>query len=98
MSSKDTNWLPCPSPEVGDTLRWNEPIFAPPNRPRGKPDKKGEQRVTAILRATGEVYVLDVIEAQRISGGGEVRVKAGDQIRRKPTSLTLGACAKATTN
>jgi hypothetical protein len=94
MSQKSEEWIPCTSPEEGDFLRWVEPLFAPPSKKRGKPNKMGDQRVTAQLLSIGEFYVLDVIEAIKIAGGGTIKVKAGDQIRRKPSSIAMGDCYK----
>ena len=39
-------WESCVHPKVGDTLTWNEPLWAAPNKPRGKRDKIGEQKIT----------------------------------------------------
>lgn len=75
-------------------IRWVEPLFAPPSKARGKPNKMGDQRVTAHLLSVGEFYVLDVIEAIKISGSGTVKVKEGGQIRRKPSSIAMGDCYK----
>lgn len=92
MPAKTEEWEKCPEPAPEDILRWKEPIFAPPNRARGKPDKVGDQRVTATLISSGEFYELEVIEAIKIGGSGNVRVKAGDIIRRKPSTIALGDC------
>ena len=98
MNAKTENWIPCKSPVEGDTLRWVEPLFAPPSKARGKPNKMGDQRVTAQLRTMGEFFELEVIEATKISGGGTIKVKAGDEIRRKKsTIIDLGDCYKLNT-
>lgn len=94
MSTKTEEWVKCSTPEVSDTLRWNEPIWAPPTRARGKPDKMGEQRITATLLASGEFMEFEVLAVEKVSGGGKTRVQIGDQIRRKPSTLTLGNCYK----
>lgn len=94
MPPKSEEWVPCKTPEKGDILRWDEPLFAPPTKKRGKPNKMGDQRVTAELLSTGEFYVLDVIEITKTGGNGTLRVKAGDQIRRKPSSIAQGNCYK----
>ena len=94
MSGKTEEWIPCKTPEQGDLLRWEEPLFAPPSKARGKPNKMGDQRVTGTLISVGEFYVFDVTEVIKISGSGTVRVKAGEQIRRKPSSIALGKCYK----
>ena len=60
-------WLPCLSPAVADTLRWREPLWATPTKPRGRPDKIGEQMVTAKVIVLGEPAELQVIDVQRLS-------------------------------
>ena len=90
MTKETENWIKCPAPAVGDLLRWDEPLFAPPDKKRGKPTKMGDQRVTAELLADGEFYVLYVIEAIKTGGSGTIKVKSGDEIRRKPTSIAMG--------
>jgi len=95
MPPKNDEWIPCKDPIEGDMIRWVEPLFAPPSKARGKPNKMGDQRVTAQLLATGEFFELEVIEAIKISGGGTIKVKAGDKIRRKKsTIIDLGDCYK----
>lgn len=94
MPGKSEEWIPCKTPEVGDMLRWDEPLFAPPSKARGKPNKVGDQRVTAELLAVGEVYVLDVHEVTKTGGSGLVRMRTGEQIRRKASSIAIGNCFK----
>jgi hypothetical protein len=92
-------WLPCPSPAVSDTIRWREPLWDKPNKPRGKPDKIGEQMVTAKLMVMGEPAELQVIDVQRLSLMDGVkdpppRFKKDDMIRRKISSIKSGDCQK----
>ncbi len=94
MSEKQ-EWLPCPEPAKGDVLRWNEPLWAAPNKPRGKPDNIGEQQITARLVVTGGVLELEVLEVKKLSGGNApLKVKAGDKIRRKESTIRQGSCHK----
>ena len=89
------NWTLCPKPAVADVIRWNEPLWAAPNKPRGKPDKIGEQQITARLTAAGEFLELEVIAVEKISpGDAPLKVKTGDNIRRKTTTIAQGACQR----
>ena len=52
------SWTPCSQPIVADVIRWKEPIWAPPSRKRGKPDRIGEQlnpprRQTCVVSIPG---------------------------------------------
>lgn len=88
-------WIPCRAPAIGDTLRWTEPLWAAPNKPRGKPDKIGEQQVTARLMAVEGVLEFQVLSVTKLSpGDAPLKVKEGDTIRRKQTTLDQGACCK----
>ncbi len=92
-------WLPCSAPAAADTIRWREPIWAKPNKPRGKPDQIGEQAVTAKVVALGETAELQVIAVKRLSliDGAEdtpQKINAGDMIRRKLSSIKMGKCQK----
>lgn len=92
-------WLPCPSPAASDTIRWREPIWAKPNKPRGKPDQIGEQAVTAKIIAIGDTVELQVIAVKRLSlidGAADEPPKfnTGDTIRRKLSSIKMGQCQK----
>ena len=94
MSEKE-EWALCQNPKIGDTLRWNEPLWAKPNKPRGKPDKIGEQQIVAQLITADEVLELSVTQVTKLSGGlAPLKVKVGDNIRRKKTSLKRGLCHK----
>ncbi len=94
MSEKQ-EWVPCLKPEKGDVLRWDEPLWAAPNKPRGKPDKIGEQQITAQLMAVGDVLELKVLKVKKLSGGETLlKVKEGDNIRRKKTTIKQGSCHK----
>ena len=92
-------WISCDVPAVLDTIRWREPLWDRPNKPRGKPDKIGEQLVTAQLIAVGDVAELKVIEFQRLSlieGATDEpsKIKKNDMIRRKISSIKMGDCEK----
>lgn len=92
-------WVSCPAPAVSDTIRWREPLWARPNKPRGKPDKIGEQMVTATLIAMNELAELQVISVKRLSlmEGAEdepSKIKQNDMIRRKISSIKNGECQK----
>jgi len=93
--SETQEWTPCPRPEIGDTLRWDEPLWAPPNKPRGKREKIGEQQIVARLSVSGKILELNVLSVKKISSDdAPITVKEGDNIRRKRTSLALGSCHK----
>ncbi len=93
--SETENWAPCLSPEIGDVLKWKEPLWAEPNKPRGKRDQIGEQEIIASLAAMDEVFELKVISIEKISpADAPIKVKEGDSIRRKKTSLERGDCHK----
>lgn len=83
-------------PEVSDVICWKEPIWAPPYRKRGKPDKIGEQKVTAeVLSAKEEGFELLVqaVEIVSLKQGVPVevlKVKAGERIRRKKATIEMG--------
>lgn len=88
-------WTLCQKPATGDLLRWNEPLWAAPNKPRGKPDKIGEQQIIAELIVIGEFLNLKVLSVEKLSTGDAVlKVKEGDDIRRKKTTLEQGQCHK----
>jgi hypothetical protein len=92
-------WVSCSAPAVSDTIRWREPLWARPNKPRGKPDKIGEQMVTATLITMNELAELQVISVKRLSliEGAEdepPRIKENDMIRRKISSIKSGECQK----
>lgn len=95
-------WKPCTHPKVGDTLMWNEPLWAAPNKKRGKPDQIGQQMLIAevveaadpvVLRVV-EIEILNIDEGAEAPKDGEGGVKAGDTIRRKLSSLERGDCQK----
>lgn len=88
-------WAPCPKPAIADILRWNEPLWAAPNKPRGKPDKIGEQQITAQLMAAGDFLELKVLDVKKLSAGdAPLKVREGDNIRRKKTTIEQGQCHK----
>jgi hypothetical protein len=92
-------WVSCSAPVVSDTIRWREPLWDKPNKPRGKPDKIGEQMVTAKLIAMGELAELQVIDVKRLSLMDGARdeppkIKKNDMIRRKVSTLESGDCQK----
>ncbi len=97
MSEKQ-EWTLCDKLDIGDILRWNEPLWAAPNKPRGKPDKIGEQQITAQLMSSAELLSLKVLNVEKISTDEAVlKVKIGDDIRRKKATLQQGLCHKGST-
>lgn len=93
------SWVRCATPAVADTIRWREPLWAKPNKPRGKPDKIGEQAITASVLSVGDLMELEVLTVKRLSlvaGTAEepLKIKAGDVIRRKAASIKSGECQK----
>ncbi|MBL8640977.1 MAG: hypothetical protein JNL76_02560 [Alphaproteobacteria bacterium] len=94
MTKESENWVKCPHPVEGDTIRWKEPIWAAPSKPRGKPAKMGDQQITAEVTHAGEFFELLVLNVAKIAGGGTIKVKAGDEIRRKSSTIAIGDCYK----
>jgi len=93
--TNDQQWAPCPKPEINDTLKWREPLWAAPNKPRGKPDKIGEQEIVAQLIEMKEFLQFKVISVKKLdSGDAPLKVKEGDVIRRKESTLKQGDCCK----
>jgi hypothetical protein len=88
-------WIPCLMPEIGDTLRWNEPLWAAPNKPRGKPDKIGEQEIVAKLTAIQDFLQFTVISVKELSKSNVVlKVQPHDVIKRKASTIKSGDCHK----
>lgn len=94
MAKESENWVKCSNPAEGDLVRWKEPIWAAPNRPRGKPMKQGDQMVTAEVTHVGEFYEFVIIRAEKVGGSGLVKVKEGEHIRRKLSTIEQGDCYK----
>lgn len=93
--SENQEWVLCQEPATGDILRWNEPLWAKPNKPRGRPDKIGEQQITATLVTIGNLLEFKVLSVTKLSPGeAPLKVKEGDNIQRKKTSIEKGACHK----
>ena len=93
--SQNQEWSLCQNPEIGDILKWDEPLWAAPHKPRGKPDKIGEQQIVAQLMSTGALLELKVLSVTKLSpGDAPLKVKEGDNIRRKKSSLERGMCHK----
>lgn len=91
------NWIPCPTPVIADVIRWDEPLWDKPNKPRGKPNKIGEQRLTGKVLSAGEFFEIEVFTVVKLTArAAHMNVKAGDTIRRKKTSIALGTCHKQT--
>lgn len=92
------SWKPCPSPKPGDTIRWNEPLWAAHTKKRGIPDQIGEQQLTAEVLEAGETFQLKVTEVEilAVDDGAQPPegVKVGDTVRRKPGSIARGDCHK----
>lgn len=98
-TAPEENWVSCPAPDVSDIIRWREPIWDKPNKPRGKRDKIGEQLVTAKVITTGEPAELQVITVKCLSlAGGKKdepsKIRENDMIRRKMSSIKNGECQK----
>ena len=88
-------WKLCSAPQVEDTLKWNEPIWAAPNKPRGKRDKIGEQEIIALLISVEDVLKLKVIGVKNLSSNNvPLSVKENDEIKRKQSSIEKGNCFK----
>jgi hypothetical protein len=93
------SWLACNTPKVSDIIRWREPLWDKPNKPRGKPDKIGEQAITAKVVTAGDLLELRVIDMKRLSlaegaKGEPAKIKKDDMIRRKIASIRSGECQK----
>ena len=85
----------CVEPQIEDTLKWNEPIWATPNKPRGKRDKIGEQEIIARLIRIKDVLELRVISVKNLSSDSVLlSVKENDEIKRKQSSIEKGHCFK----
>jgi hypothetical protein len=96
--SEEQEWVPCEKPAISDILKWTEPLWAAPSKPRGKPDKIGEQEITAELVAVAETLELRVLDVRKLSVEDvPLKVKAGDDIRRKRATLAQGECHKQVT-
>lgn len=88
-------WTPCTLPKLNDVLRWNEPLWAQPSKPRGKRDKIGEQQVTAELITRTDFLEFKVIAVEKISGGDiPIKVVVGETIKRKKSTIEMGECHK----
>ncbi len=93
--SETQQWEPCESIEVGETLRWNEPLWAAPNKPRGKRDKIGEQEIIGELIGIEDILEFKVVSIKKLSGDNAIlSVKENDYIRRKQSSVEKGDCYK----
>ena len=94
---ENEKWVACEAPAIDDILRWNEPLWAAPNKPRGKRDKIGEQQITAQLLGMVNFLEFRVLEVKKLSVDNvPLGVKAGDLIRRQNTTLAQGQCQKQT--
>jgi len=88
-------WVSCDKPKLGDTLKWTEPLWAKPNKPRGKRDQIGEQEIIADLITRTDFLEFKVIDVQKVSNCDTVlTVKIGDMIKRKKSSIEKGNCHK----
>jgi len=86
-------WEPCDTFNVGDTLKWSEPLWAAPNKPRGKRDKIGEQEIIASLISITDVLEFKVISIKKLSSDdAPLSVKENEHIKRKQSSLEKGDC------
>lgn len=90
---KRSSWK---EPEVSDVISWKEPIWAPSYGRRGKPDKIGEQKVTAEVLSVKEegfefrVQAVEIVSLKHGVPKEIVKVKAGEKIRRKKTTIEMG--------
>ena len=88
-------WTPYDTPKAGDTLKWNEPLWAAPNKPRGKRDKIGEQEIIAEVISIKETLEFKVISVKKLSSeDAPLSVKKDDVIKRKQSSIEKGHCHK----
>jgi hypothetical protein len=88
-------WIPCLTPEIGDTLRWREPLWAAPTKPRGKPDKVGEQEIIAQLTGIQDFLEFNVISVKKLGmSEAALKVQQHDRIRRKLSTIEQGECHK----
>ena len=96
MTTEQTQeWEPCAAPQIGDTLKWNEPLWAAPNKPRGKRDKIGEQEIIAELLSIKDILEFKVVSVKNLSSNDTpLSVQANDEIRRKQSSIEKGDCHK----
>ncbi len=93
--SLSEEWVICQHPEIGDVVRWNEPIWAAPSKPRGKGDAIGEQQITARLTNAQNIFTLTVIHVTKLSDAeATLKVAEYDVIMRKKSSLQKGNCHK----
>ena len=88
-------WEICKDPQKGNKIKWIEPLWAAPNKPRGKRDKLGNQEITAMIISIGETFELRVISVNKVSlGDALLTVKKDDLIKRKQSSIQKGNCHK----
>ncbi len=97
------DWTPCGGEDelmVGDIIKWNEPIWSPQKKKRGKPDSIGQQEVVAEILSFADNLYMFVHENGQIEDTirGEARelgVKPGTKITRKPDSVfNRGNCQR----
>lgn len=88
-------WKSCSTPKKGDTLKWNEPLWAAPNKPRGKRDKIGEQEIIAELIAATDILEFKVISVKKLSSdNAPLSVQENDNIKCKHASIEKVLCHK----
>ncbi len=88
-------WTPCAGEDelmVGDIIKWNEPIWSPQKKKRGKPDAIGQQEVVAEILSFADNLYLFVHENGQIEETlrgqpRELGVKPGTKITRKADSV-----------
>lgn len=86
-------WTLCDKPKLNDVLRWSEPLWAAPNKPRGKRDKIGEQQIMAELIKRTDFLEFKVISVENISEDeAPIKVTEGDIIKRKKSTIEMGDC------
>ena len=73
-------WEICKDPQKGNKIKWIEPLWAAPNKPRGKRDKLGNQEITAIIISIGETFELQVVSVNKVSLGNALLTVKKDDI------------------
>lgn len=66
-----------------------------PTKPRGKPDKIGEQEITAQLNGIQNLLEFVVISVKKLGmSEAGLKVQQSNMIRRKPSTIEQGDCYK----
>lgn len=91
-------WTSCNTPLVADVIRWKEPIWVKGGKRNSKPQKIGEQVVTAEVMALGDylqlhIRAVDVLSIE-ITKRPPPKLTVGDNIKRKKTTIARGNCER----